>query len=59
MAVTESGEFRVEARAPGKVILSGEHAVVHGTSAVAAALGLYTTATIRPGEYVSSSCLGF
>ncbi|XP_024360611.1 mevalonate kinase isoform X1 [Physcomitrium patens] len=55
MAVTESGEFRVEARAPGKVILSGEHAVVHGTSAVAAALGLYTTATIRPG--MDDSCV--
>lgn len=37
----------VDARAPGKVILSGEHAVVHGTSAVAAAIGLYTTASIR------------
>jgi len=37
----------VEARAPGKVILSGEHAVVHGTAAVAAALGLYSTARIR------------
>lgn len=36
----------VEARAPGKVILSGEHAVVHGSSAVAASLGLYATASI-------------
>jgi mevalonate kinase len=51
----EAAELVVEARAPGKVILSGEHAVVHGTAAVAAALGLYSTARIRhrplsPGE---------
>ncbi len=51
----EGAELVVEARAPGKVILSGEHAVVHGTAAVAAALGLYSTARIRhrplsPGE---------
>lgn len=45
----------METRAPGKVILSGEHAVVHGTSAVAAALGLYTTASIRPG--IDDCCL--
>ncbi len=51
----EGAELVVEARAPGKVILSGEHAVVHGSAAVAAALGLYSTARIRhrplsPGE---------
>ncbi|CAM6089006.1 unnamed protein product [Calypogeia fissa] len=37
----------VEARAPGKVIISGEHAVVHGTPAVAAALDRYTTVRIK------------
>jgi len=56
----EAAELVVEARAPGKVILSGEHAVVHGTAAVAAALGLYSTARIRhrplsPGEALSVS----
>jgi hypothetical protein len=56
----EGGELVVEARAPGKVILSGEHAVVHGSAAVAAALGLYSTARIRhrplsPGETLSLS----
>ncbi|KAJ7515997.1 hypothetical protein O6H91_22G038100 [Diphasiastrum complanatum] len=37
----------MEARAPGKVILCGEHAVVHGATAVAAAIGLYTHARIH------------
>ncbi|KAJ3695696.1 hypothetical protein LUZ60_001073 [Juncus effusus] len=34
--------MEVRARASGKVILSGEHAVVHGSSAVAASIDLYT-----------------
>eukprot|EP00045_Choanoeca_perplexa_P013770 m.157208 g.157208 ORF g.157208 m.157208 type:complete len:92 (-) comp16449_c0_seq30:1438-1713(-) len=38
--------FDVVASAPGKVILHGEHAVVHGKEAVAAALNLRTTVTI-------------
>lgn len=34
--------MEVRSRAPGKIILSGEHAVVHGSAAVAAAIDLYT-----------------
>ncbi|KAI5077331.1 hypothetical protein GOP47_0007155 [Adiantum capillus-veneris] len=48
--------MEVEARAPGKLILAGEHAVVHGYAAVAAALGLFTRCHIRrsliPGDGV-------
>ncbi|CAO2202775.1 unnamed protein product [Urochloa humidicola] len=39
--------MEVRARAPGKIILAGEHAVVHGSAAVAAAIDLYTTSSLR------------
>ncbi|XAR52581.1 Mevalonate kinase [Bertholletia excelsa] len=34
--------MEVTARAPGKIILAGEHSVVHGYTAVAASIDLYT-----------------
>ncbi|KAL8170886.1 hypothetical protein V2J09_022690 [Rumex salicifolius] len=39
--------MEVTARAPGKIILSGEHAVVHGSTAVASSINLYTYITFR------------
>ncbi|KGN60892.1 mevalonate kinase [Cucumis sativus] len=39
--------MEVKARAPGKIILAGEHAVVHGSTAVAASVDLYTTVSVR------------
>ncbi|XP_022941720.1 mevalonate kinase-like isoform X2 [Cucurbita moschata] len=38
--------MEVRARAPGKIILSGEHAVVHGSMAVAASISLYTSVSL-------------
>lgn len=39
--------MKVIARAPGKIILSGEHAVVHGSTAVAASINLHTSASLH------------
>ncbi|XP_050143263.1 mevalonate kinase-like [Malus sylvestris] len=39
--------MEVKARAPGKIILSGEHAVVHGSTAVASSIDLYTYVSLR------------
>ncbi len=37
-----------EARAPAKVILLGEHAVVYGHPALAAAIPRYVTVSVEP-----------
>ncbi|XP_021283193.1 mevalonate kinase [Herrania umbratica] len=39
--------MEVTARAPGKIILAGEHAVVHGYTAVASSIDLHTVASLR------------
>lgn len=41
-------EFQISA--PGKVILSGEHAVVYGKSAIACSLGLLTTGSVTSSD---------
>ncbi|KAJ4719493.1 Mevalonate kinase [Melia azedarach] len=39
--------MEVKARAPGKIIIAGEHAVVHGSTAVAACIDLCTSVSLR------------
>ncbi len=46
-AVGDAGPIVVMASAPGKIILVGEHAVVYGHRAIAAAVDLCTTVTLR------------
>lgn len=52
----------VTARAPGKVILLGEHAINRGQPALAASVGLYATCTLRqvdtPGVVLCSDAPG-
>ena len=45
----------VAASAPGKIILAGEHAVVHGTRALATVIDLRTTATVSELPLSASS----
>lgn len=42
----ETASTTIKVLAPGKLILSGEHAVVHGQPALAMAINRYTTATV-------------
>jgi len=42
-----TNSFKIQVSAPGKVILHGEHSVVHGYLAVAASLGLRTTCSLN------------
>ncbi|XP_042504855.1 mevalonate kinase [Macadamia integrifolia] len=39
--------MEVRTRAPGKIIFSGEHAVVHGSTAIAASIDLYTRVALQ------------
>ena len=55
MSVSQSCPDRFWATAPGKVILSGEHAVVYGQAALAAAINLTSTAKLSYGPK-STTC---
>lgn len=42
--------LEIQASAPGKVILHGEHAVVYGKAAIAVSVNLQNTVRITPRE---------
>nr|XP_016441034.1 PREDICTED: mevalonate kinase-like [Nicotiana tabacum] len=46
-SISRGEKMEVRTRAPGKIILTGEHAVVHGSTAVAASIDLYTYVSLR------------
>lgn len=48
--VTETDKKNFKVIAPGKLILSGEHAVIYGQPALAMAINRYVTATITPAS---------
>ncbi len=46
----------IKVRAPGKLILTGEHAVVYGNPAIATAINKYVTTTIKPALEFEFTC---
>lgn len=51
--------MEVKARAPGKIILAGEHAVVHGSTAVAASIDIYTHVSLRLSSNPGKGLINF
>ena len=49
--------WRLEASAPGKVILHGEHSVVYGKTGVVCSIDLRTKAVLRGPNPVNRKCL--
>lgn len=47
--------MEITAKAQGKIILAGEHAVVHGYTAVAFSIDLYTVVSLRLHSCISLS----
>ncbi|MGI0079943.1 MAG: mevalonate kinase [Nitrososphaerales archaeon] len=54
MNATSSNDDTITTSAPGKVILTGEHFVVHGSHAVAAAINKRARATVSPTKELES-----
>ena len=50
MTAIEAGSLPIAARAPGKCILFGEHAVVHGRPELLLAIDLYTQVAVRASD---------
>lgn len=55
---SSSADGSITVKAPGKLLLCGEYAVVSGAPALCAAVNRHATCRVSPGDYLSLTALG-